>query len=287
MVALWGSATESEDLGVVAEQCPYCERMMPCIVRAVWEVDYVVFARIHAVNKETTCQCPGCGGSFPGKVWCYREVVPVQEAVSLPVADLLARTNPNLAERIELKQQVSALGGDARFAAALEQLDGLRAGNMHAELLKMLLDWARLEEEQRVGLIQRVGECARAWHLARHVAPRFPGRSCLSALLPALVVWSAFLWAPVGHSWPGRIGTVLTGCGAAALASHLLLAPRMRRWVRLVLVPEAQLANVSLPTFLAVVDDLPGTPLSVMHDLWPIKDQVETIRGILAHDGRL
>ena len=97
-------------------------------------------------------------------------------------------------------------------------------------------------------------------------------------------MWSAFLWAPVGYNWPGRIGTFLAGCAAAALTSHLFFAGRVRRWVRLVLVPEAQLANVSLATFLAVIDDLPGTALSVMDDLWPIKDQIETIRRILAHN---
>ena len=39
------------------------------------------------------------------------------------------------AERIQRKEQVSALGGDARFAAAYEQLEGMRPGNLHAELL--------------------------------------------------------------------------------------------------------------------------------------------------------
>jgi hypothetical protein len=54
-----------------------------------------------------------------------------------------------------------------------------------------------------------------------------------------------------------------------------------------VLVPAAQRANVSLACFLGIVDDLPGTRQHVLDDTWPLKEQVETIRGILAADGRL
>ena len=30
MRTIWGPVTEVRDLGVVAEQCPYCEQVMPC-----------------------------------------------------------------------------------------------------------------------------------------------------------------------------------------------------------------------------------------------------------------
>ncbi len=160
MGALWGSATEIKDLGVVAEQCPYCEQMMPCFVRAVWQVDFVCFLRINPVNKETNCLCPVCGGSFPCQLWRYRELVPVQEAPALGLAKLLARTNPGLAERVQLKQQVSSLGGDACFTAAYEQLEAMRPGELHSGLLKQLLDWGRLDEKQRADLVQRIAGCA-------------------------------------------------------------------------------------------------------------------------------
>jgi hypothetical protein len=287
MGKLWGPATEIKDLGVVAEQCPYCERIAPCFVRAIWQVDYVLFVKTSVVNKDTSCLCPTCAGSFPCKLWCYPELATVKEAAALPLDDLLARTNPRLVERNQMRQQVRALGGDARFTAAFEQLDGMRPGEMQVELLKQLFDWCRLKDEQRDHLVQRVADCARAWQLLRQVGPWFPSHGCLSAIGAGLVVWSAFLWSPVGQSWLGIVGTVLAGLGAAALTSHLFLARRIRRWTRLVLVPEAKLANVSLPTFLTVVDDLTGAPVNVMDDLWPVKDQIETIRGVLARDGKL
>ncbi len=106
-------------------------------------------------------------------------------------------------------------------------------------------------------------------------------------MLAAFAVWSAFLWAPGTRGWLGGTVTVVAGLGAAGLTGNLLLARRVRRWTREVLVPEAQRANVSLRCFLAVVDDLPGTRQHLLDDTWPVKDQVEVIRGVLAADGSL
>jgi hypothetical protein len=285
---IWGPATEIKHLGVVAERCPFCERIVPCNVRAVCQGDYVFFLKVAATTEKTSCTCQVCAGSFPCMLWCYPDLVPAQEASAVSVDDLLARTNPGLAERVQLKEQVSALGGDARFTTAYEQLDGMPAGELHAGLLKELLDWGRLKDEQRDRLVQRIGSCARAWQFAREMAPEFPGHGCLPPLLAALVVWSALLWEPAarGRLW-GAITVVAAGCVAAALISHVLLARRVRRWAREVLVFEAQRANVSLPCFLAVVDDLSGTRFHVLDDLWPVKDQIERIRGVLVADRRL
>ena len=163
---------------------------------AFFEGDHVFFMKTTAVTKETSCRCMACNGSFPCELWRYPDLVPVPDAAALPVEVLLARTNPGLAEREQLKQQVNALGGDARFAAAYEQLEGMRPGELHAGLLKQLLEWGRLEDDQRTRLVQRVGTCACAWHFARQVARGFPGHTgCWSAFLAAAAVWSAFLWA--------------------------------------------------------------------------------------------
>lgn len=284
----WGPATEIKELGVVAEQCPYCERAAPCMVRGVCEGGRLFFVRLAAPPpRETSCRCLGCDGAFPCQAWRYSAFVPAGEAAGLTVEHLLARTNPRLADRLEWNEQVRALGGDARFATAYEQLEGMRLGDLHAQLQKELLDWGRLGEDQRAVLAQRVGSCYRAWQFARQVAPAFPDHAgCLSAFLAAAVVWLATAWAPVVHGWRWAFVTAFAGFVAAAVVGRVVLVRRVRRWTREVLVPEAQRAQVSLPCFLAVVEDTPGMH-QMLDDLWSVKEQIDTIRAVLAADGKL
>jgi hypothetical protein len=288
MGIIWRPVTEIKKLGVVVEQCLTCERMMPCVVRTVGTGHRILFVKLIEDTKETSCVCSGCGLSFPCQPWRYPTLVPAGEAAALPLEELLARTNPCLADRAELTRQVSALGGDTRFATAYEQLESMRPGELRAGLLKQLLDWGQLEEEQRAGLAQQVVTCVRAWQFARQVAPDFPGRvGCLPASLAALAVWSTFLWAPVVRSWWWGPLVGVAGLVAAAVTGRVLLARRVRLWTREVLIPEARRANVPLSAFLAVVDDLPEERLCVLDDLWPIKDQLDTIRGVLSADRQL
>src|SRR5215831_2876958 len=127
MRSIWGPVTEIRDLGVVAEQCPHCERVMPCLLRSVCRGNYVFFMKTAAPIKESCCLCTVCLKALPCEHWRYAAVVPIREAKALPIGDLLARTNPGLAERLQLKEQISALGGDASFAVAYEQLESMRS----------------------------------------------------------------------------------------------------------------------------------------------------------------
>jgi hypothetical protein len=241
------------------------------------------------LSWERSCLCTGCHKAFPCEhSWRYAAVVPIQEAKALPMEVLLTRTNPLLAERIQFKEQVRALGGDARFAVAYEYLEAMRPGALRSGLLQQLLDWDRLEEEQRALLGQQIAARARAWQFARQIAPGFPEPAgCLTPAVAALVVGLAFLWVLVIRSWLWGTSTAVAAFIAATLVNDLLLKRRVHRWTRMVLVPEAQDANVSLDGFVAVVGDVPGSRLGLTEDLWPIKDQLETIRGVLFADGEL
>jgi len=288
MWTIWGPASEIKDLGVVAEHCPYCDRTTTCLVRSVCKGAHIFFVKMTFVTKETSCCCAVCGGWFPCELWRYPTLMTVREAGTLGMENLLAKTNPGLVERMQLKEQVSALGGDPRFAVAYQQLEGMRPGALHGELLKQLLSWERLEEEQRASIVQRISVSARAWQFARQIAPGFPGEAgCLAAFLAGLVVWSAFLWLPVVRDWLWGTVTVAVGCGVAAFTGHAFLGRRVRRWAREVLAPEAEHAKVPLTTFLVVVDDLPESRLGVMEELWPIKDQIDTIRAVLLAERKL
>jgi hypothetical protein len=80
---------------------------------------------------------------------------------------------------------------------------------------------------------------------------------------------------------------LFAGFGVAAFVKHLILKRRICEWTRNTLIAEAQEANVSLECFVAVVDDLPDSPLCRMEDLWEVRAELETIRGVLADAGRL
>src|SRR5262249_48089482 len=154
--------------------------------------------------------CTACLKTLPCEHWRYVDVVPIREAKALPIEDLLARTNPSLAERLQLREQIRALGGDAAFGLAYEQLERLRPGAMRSSLLKQLLGWYELTVERRTLLGQIIRTHARAWQFACQIAPTFPGQAGFwRAALVALAVWSAILWVPAVHSrqW-GRIKVV-------------------------------------------------------------------------------
>lgn len=287
MPTIWGPVTEISDLGVVAEQCPHCEQIRPCILRSVTRGNYVLFVKTAVPVRENSCLCTVCLKTFHAEHWRYAAVVPIQEAKALPVEELLARTNPSLAERRQLKEQVTALGGDARFASAYEQLEGMRPGALRSRLLQQLVDWDKLAEEQRARLVQQIGDWSRAWQFARHIAPGFPAHGCLLPALAALAIWSAFLWAPAVQDWVWGTVTVVAGIAVAALVGYVPQKRSVSRWTRKVLIPEAQEANVSMANFVAVVDDVPESLQNTVEELWAVKVNLDTIRKVLSAEGKL
>ncbi len=286
---VWGPVTEISDLGVVAEHCPHCARVVPCLLRSVSRGNYVFFLKTTALTTERSCLCTLCLKAFACEPWRYLIFVPIQEAKTLPVEDLLTRTNPSLAERLHWKEQVCALGGDARFAIAYEQLDGMRPGALRSRLMRQLLGWDRLAEEQRALLGQQIGSLGRAWQFARHIAPTYPDHiaGCLAIPLAALLLLVAFLAIPAIRSWVWGSVAVVIVFGSAALTRHVFLTRRISEWTRKTLLPEAENANVSVACFLAVVDDLPGSRLDMLEELWPVKVHLETIRRVLVAEGKL
>ena len=288
MRSIWGPFTEIRDLGVVAEECPHCERVTPCLLRSVYRGGYVFFVKTVAPTEESSSLCTVCLKTIPCQRWRYAAVVPIRKAKTLPMEAVLARTNPGLAERLQLREQIRNLGGDAAFGLAYEQVERLRPGALRSSFLKRLLGWNGLAVEQRTLLGQLIGSHARAWQFARQIAPAFPGQAGFRrAALAALAVWSAFLWLPAVHSWLWGGVTLAAGLAAAALTRQRLLTRNVRRWTLEVLIPKAQKANVSLACLLAVVEDVPGSRLGMMEDLWPMKNELEAIRRVLGAEGRL
>jgi hypothetical protein len=206
--------------------------------------------------------------------------VPVKEAKCLAIEELLIRTNPSLAERVQLKEQIAALGADARFAEAYQQLEEMHAGRLRSRLFEQLLNWERLPEESRTALALQIADRARVWKFAQHIAHGFPCQvGCLPGMLAGLVVWLVFFLPALAlrHALLVRV-SFLIGLFAAVLTPHFLLEPKIRRWTRNVLMPECSYANVSFASFVEVVDDLAGLPLARLETLWPVKLGLKTIR---------
>jgi hypothetical protein len=74
---------------------------------------------------------------------------------------------------------------------------------------------------------------------------------------------------------------------AAAVVDHILLTKSVCQWTRNVLIPTAKDANVSLDCFVATVDDVPGSRLGLTEELWPMKEKLRTICGVLIAEGKL
>jgi hypothetical protein len=82
---------------------------------------------------------------------------------------------------------------------------------------------------------------------------------------------------------PGTLGWTLVGVlglAAASLPANLLSASRDRRWVRQVLVPEADRARVPLGWVLAVVEKS-ATPRGATDELESLRDVAPAIRAAL------
>jgi hypothetical protein len=288
MRSMWGPVTEIRDLGVVAEECPHCERVTPCLLRSVYRGSYVLFVKTAAPTEESSSLCTVCLKALPCQRWRYSAVVPLRKAKALSIENLLARTNPGLVERLQLRKYIRALGGDAAFGLAYEHVERLRAGVLQSNLLKQLLGWDGLSVEQRDALRQFIADHARAWQFACQIATSFPRHAGFGqAALVAFVVWSMFLWVPAVRSWLWGSITLLAGLVGGALTWQLILRRNVRQWTRKVLLPEAQDANVSLACLLAVVEDIPESHLGMLEDLWQLRNELETVRGVFSADGRL
>ena len=291
MGSIWGPVTEIADAGVMAERCPHCERITPCLLRSVRQSYFILFVKTASSSHDNSGFCTECHQAFHCDPWRYLCVVPLTEAKGLGIEELLTRTNPILAERVRMKELIAALGGDARFAEAHQQLDELHTGELRARLLQELLNWVRLDEESRTALVQQIADRARAWKFALHIARGFPSHvGCLPGIVAGLVVW-LLVFVPAlalrhrllisGSFFLSKLlagASFFLGFVAAALTGQVLLEPQIRRWTRKVLIPECCDAKVSFASFAEVVDDLAGSPLDKLETLWLVKLNLETIR---------
>jgi hypothetical protein len=289
MRTFYGAVTEINDLGTVAEHCPHCDQLKCCLLRTVSQGNYVCFVKIAEPLRESSCMCTDCLKPFRGKPhWGYAVVVPIRDALGMELNDLLAKTNPILADRIRFKEQIRALGGDERFAVAYENVEEMWPGELRSKLSRDLLDWNRLSEIQRDELKEKIGTLSRAWQFVRQITVGFPTSSgALSFFMSAPLFGLILICMLVTRSWIWGGLALASTVAAAEVLESILFKRAVGRWTRQVLVPEAKDVNVPLDCFVAVVDDISRFTLGLTEELWRMKDQHQNIRQTLIADGKL
>lgn len=280
MRTFWGPSSEVSDMGVVADRCLQCQAIKPCFLRTINRGTYLFFLRVHLISEECTSLCTDCLHVFPSESQRYAKIVPIREAIQLPLETLVRLTNPSLQERLDLMNEIGKLGGDSRFIEAYSRLEELRMGKQRNRLQERLGNWNGLSEQQRTDIVQEITDWTRTYQFARHLAPGFPSSAgCLSGGIGASLVWLSLwlIYRPVHHLMV-FFPILIAGLVIGGIAIRLRELFAIHWWMHKILVPQAREANISLPLFLQVIDDLEGDRYDIGELLLPLKTQVETIR---------
>jgi hypothetical protein len=239
--------------GVIADECPRCQRITRCLITEEGGVFAGIVLGIPFVLplSSTRCVCGECGCEFRSRSISGRVVLP-EHAAGLDLDTLLGLTNPELKKARTLAQ----LRAVPRLKGAFLLLDQLPSGSLRSGLETALAVWADLGEAGQSELLERVEACARAEGFARAIAGRHPS-GVVVGLLGAFI--TAGVWAGVGLTVEvrGIWGWILLGAAglmAGGLPCALIWHARDRRWVREVLLPEADRAGVCPGWLLTVLE---------------------------------
>jgi hypothetical protein len=151
-----------------------------------------------------------------------------------------------------------------------------------------LLQWPSLDECRRERFLADANGCAEALRFARLMA----GRSktgvvgCLGGTLACAGVWAGFL---VGFGtdlslWRW-LGVTFAGVTAGSLLCGLLWSRRDRRWIKAVLLPEADRAEISVGRLLAVLEGS-GLSKGAEDELASLRQLAPAVRAELAASGK-
>ncbi len=287
MFILWGGTSGEKSFGIVAERCPRCGTVGPCLVTGQTQGIHIYFVTLAESISRAFATCASCHLSFECQAWRYPFILPPSEVASLSTGELLTKTNPELRVRIDREKLLSRFDGDETFEAARLSVESLRSGKLRDRLWAGLAGWERLKGRERIDLAREAGELALALKFAESVSSRVPSNAgCLIALVVCLAVWSALAWAPeVRKNLPLAVGTGFLGIIAGGGIQQAIFGRRMRRWVNDVLIPEGKKSGVAFPRLLDLIDNLPHPGPRNDDVLRHLKEGIDLIRKELAATG--
>jgi hypothetical protein len=200
-----------------------------------------------------SCCCGECGCEFKSQTWDHQKALSPGEAMSLDSEAILSLTNPALKEQLALSRlkAVPELGG------AFHLLEKLKPGNLRTALKDALLQWPSLDESRREHFLAEANGCAEALRFAYLMAIRNTTGvvGWLAGALGCAGVWAGCVIAfgtELGL-W-GWLGIVSSGVMAGSLLTGLLWSGRDRRWLKSVLIPQADRAGIRLGWLLVVLE---------------------------------
>jgi hypothetical protein len=272
-------------MGMIADECPRCKRVTRCMVIETGGMISGMILGIPIILplSYVRCVCGECGHEFKSRQAAEHRAVPFDVAAGLDTESLLDVTNPELHK----VRALSRLRAEPQLQNAVSLLDRLSPGPLRFGLHAELAEWPRFDEAQRADLLGRVESCSRAMDFAREMAKRysFGGIGCLIVLVVATGVWvtagltfsrlGAFGWAAV----------IASGLMAGGVPAQLLSVVRNRRWVREVLLPEAEHTGVSPEWILAILDGSTA-PRGTGDELGSLREVCPALRVEFAAIGR-
>jgi hypothetical protein len=242
-------------MALIADWCPNCQRVTRCyVVERGSVVGGLILGVPFVLPSSSVSWCCGeCGCEFKSQTWDYQKALSPTEAMSLDIETILSLTNPALKELLVLQRlkAVSELGG------AFQLLEQLRPGALRTSLKDALLRWPGVDEGWRAHFLANTNGCADALRFARLMAGRYTIGvvGCLAGALGCAGVWSGCVMA-LGTDlglW-GWLGVLGAGGLAGSLVCGLLWSGRDGRWLKSVLMPEADRAGIRLGWLLAVLE---------------------------------
>jgi hypothetical protein len=202
--------------------------------------------------SSVSCCCGECGCEFKSQTCDHEKALSPAEAVSLDLEAILSLTNPALKEQLVLPK----LKAVPELGASFHLLETLRPGNLRTVLKDTLLQWPSLDECRREHFLAETNGCAQALRFARLMAGRYTaGVGWLAGALICAGVWAGCVLAfgtQLGL-W-GWLGVVVAGVMAGSFLNGLLGSGRGRRWIKSILIPEADKAGIRLEWLLAVLE---------------------------------
>jgi hypothetical protein len=204
--------------------------------------------------------------------------------MSLDIEAILSLTNPALKEHLALPKlkAVPELGG------AIHLLEKLKPGNLRTALKDVLLQWPSLDESRREHFLAEAKGCAEALRFACLMAGRYTTGvvGWLAGALGCAGIWAGCVIAfgtKLGL-W-GWLGVVGAGVMAGSFLNGLLWSGRDRRWLRSVLIPEADRAGIRLGWLLAVLEGS-GPSKDGEDELAALRQLAPELRAELAASGK-
>src|SRR5262249_4577351 len=242
-------------MALIADLCPNCQRVTRCHVAERGSVVGGLILGVPFVlpSSAVSCCCGECGCEFKSQTWDFQTALSPGDARSLDIEAILSLTNPALKEQLAL----SRLKVVPELRGAFHLLEQLKPGNLRTELKNALLQWPSFDNGQREHFLSDANGCDDALRFARLMASRSTTGvvGCLGGILACAGICSVGVIAfGTQLSLWGWLGVFGAGAMAGSLLSGLLSSGRDRRWLKAVLIPEADRAGIRLGWLFAVLE---------------------------------